>query len=125
MNGARLRPIALPWYERSDYTRILEIMEDREFFNESFDQWLSGARQAETELAASGRITVRAHIEPEAFVAWCALHGLKVDDHARDRWGAQAIREAIADQGRNSRLAHADDKGGGFVGEDRARLRRH
>lgn len=86
--------IGIAWYKRSDYARILEIMEDREKLPVTFDKWQSKAEQLERQSRAAGKTVVRAYIDPDHFVAWCAANKVHVDANARMRWGNEvAYRE--------------------------------
>lgn len=90
-----LSAIGIPWYKRADYARILEIMADRDKLPETFDKWQSKAEQAERGAKAAGKLTVRAHIDPDNFVAWCAANGVELDSHGRNKWAAEIAYRAF------------------------------
>lgn len=92
--GLRVSVTGIGWYKRADYARVLEVMEDRERLPPTFDKWQRKAEDMERKLQSQGMRVIRAHIDPEKFVAWCAERGLNVDADARMRWGNEAaIRE--------------------------------
>lgn len=79
MKGA----VGIAWYERSDYSRILEIMDDAEKLPRTYDRWKQIAERGESQLRSAGHIVVRAVIKPDDFVAWCSRHGHEVDAKGR------------------------------------------
>jgi hypothetical protein len=91
----RVSAVGVPWYKRADYKRILEIMADAEKLPLTFDKWQKLAEQLEAAQKRTGMTVVRAHLDPEKFVAWCAANGLDVDSHARNRWASEAAYRAV------------------------------
>jgi hypothetical protein len=83
------------WYNREDYPRILEIMEDADVLPTTYDTWRQKAEGLERQIKASGAIVVRAVIEPKEFVAWCAARGLKVNAKARTAFGSECAYRKI------------------------------
>lgn len=73
----------IPWYEREDYPRILEVMEDADFLPRSYDEWQERAEQAVRMVTQHGGIAVRVPLNAQKFRAWCILRGLHVDGRAR------------------------------------------
>jgi len=91
--------VGLPWYDRADYERIREIMVDGQNLPASFDDWQAKAQRLEAEQRRVGRTTVRAHIDPEQFVAWCAGDNRQVDAKARIAWAnIVALRSVRGEQ---------------------------
>jgi hypothetical protein len=75
--------VALTWYYRGDYKRILEIMTDSDTFPETYDKWVRTAEAAEKHAKKSGRYVIRAMIDPDAFVSWCRARNMEADGQAR------------------------------------------
>lgn len=86
-NGIRPSVVGMPWYKRADYRRILEIMDDAEQLPTTFDKWQGRAESMERQQIRAGIPVIRAYIDPDKFVAWCAETGCKVDAEARMAWG--------------------------------------
>ena len=42
---------------------------------------------------------VRAHLDPDEFVAWCAGHGMNVDAKARTRWASEVAYRELSGKG--------------------------
>ena len=83
--------LGIGWYSRKDYPRILEIMEDAHVLPPTYELWSKKAEGLERGAAALGAIVVRASIEPEEFVAWCASHGMKPDAKGRNAFGSDFV----------------------------------
>ncbi|BEV00100.1 hypothetical protein [Novosphingobium olei] len=88
-----MRPVVgLVWYRRADYRRVLEVMLDAENLPRTFDKWQGQAERAETDFKRRGHATVRAYVDPNDFVAWCAATGHQVDAKGRNAWANLAAR---------------------------------
>ncbi|MDQ2762110.1 MAG: hypothetical protein M3Y22_01000 [Pseudomonadota bacterium] len=99
--GTRVSAVGIGWYKRADYPRILEVMDDRQVLPETFDKWQRKAENLERDVKAKGMIVIRAHIDPEEFVAWCAARSLNIDAAARMRWGNEAAHRKASGQSRH------------------------
>ncbi len=86
--------VGMPWYTRDNFPRILAVMSDSDRLHETFDEWEKAAKQGEAGFKASGRIIVRANLDPDEFVAWCAERDLDTNASARNQFAAEvAYRE--------------------------------
>ena len=94
----KVSAVGMPWYEREDYPRILEIMEDAHKLPRTHDEFVKALQTGERQLKASGHVVVRAVIKPDEFVAYCRERSLKVDAQARIRFGNEAAYAAIKDR---------------------------
>lgn len=84
--------IGIAWYKRADYSRIREIMADGHKLPITFDKWQKLAEDTERTAKSRGMAVVRAHIDPDHFISWCAEHDLEVGAPGRTRWGAELAR---------------------------------
>ena len=89
--GQAVAAVGIPWYRRHDYKRALEIMSDRDVLPITFDKWQSAAENVERGLRSKGHTAVRAHLDPDEFIAWCAEHG-----HDPNASGRNAFAAAVA-----------------------------
>lgn len=81
--------VGMAWYRREDFPRLRQVMEDADRLPDTFELWALSAEQVEREVARSGVIVVRAMLDPDAFVAWCAERGVKRDGAARSRFASE------------------------------------
>ena len=83
---ARFPVVALCWYRREDWTRILEICADREELSGgdgTFDEWEAAALGVVQDIEAMGRKVERIIVDPEELLAWCNSQGVPVDGSSR------------------------------------------
>ena len=78
--------VKIAWFDRADYPRVLEVMEDDHKLPSTYDEWEKHTEAAEQEMKVIGREMVRTVIKPDAVVAWCHERGLKADAQARVRY---------------------------------------
>ena len=92
MSGfAKAFGVGMVWYARDNYARILEVMEDRDQLAPTYDQWLQSFKQIESFVRAQGGRPVHVEIEPDKFIAWCALRNQKVDANARKDFASDPV----------------------------------
>jgi hypothetical protein len=86
------RAVGIPWYEREDYSRVLEIMTDRTKLPHSFDEWLRTAELIERHAQGLGRPTIRAMIKSDAFTIWCSARRLRPNGDSRGLYASEAAK---------------------------------
>jgi len=87
--------VGLTWYYRGDYKRVLEIMADADTFPPTYDMWVRTAEAAEEHARKSGRIVVRAMIDPQTFVSWCKSRGMEANAQARIAYTNEEAHRAV------------------------------
>jgi len=85
----------IAWYTRQTYARCLEIMEDRDVLPATYDQWRKKADAGVKHFEGRGIRVIRAEIDPEQFVAWCAARQMKIDAKARMDFAAEMAARAV------------------------------
>jgi len=90
-----VRATGIPWYRREDYRRIREIMTDRDKLHTAHRDWEKAAESLEAHLKGQGHVVVRAVIDPEQFVIWCAARGLNIDAQARSRFANEMAHAQV------------------------------
>lgn len=84
-----------PWFDRESYPRILEIMADPDLLPPSYDRWLKQAQRVLEKARRSGQRPIRAHIDPDRFLAWCTDNGLQPDSLARLAFARHVARMSL------------------------------
>jgi len=82
-DGPRLNGTPFPWFDRESYPRILEVMADHDLMPATYDRWLKQAQRVLEKALRDGKKPIRAHIDPDQFMAWCADHDWPADSMAR------------------------------------------
>lgn len=75
--------IGMVWYLEKDYPAVLKIMADANLLPLTFKLWQDKAKRSESDLRTTGKVVVRAIIDPATFPTWCFGRGLKIDAKAR------------------------------------------
>ena len=83
--------VALAWYSEADYEDILKMMSDREYFPNTYQEWLDLRLELEKELFKEGYRLKRIMIKPKQFVSWCGIHGLQPNAKARAEFAAKQL----------------------------------
>ena len=84
--------VGIPWYKRKDWHALKAIFADADALHDSYDQWRSDARDLERGLREQGHVIERVHLEPESFLQWCTLRGLRTDAKARSGFASEMAR---------------------------------
>lgn len=83
-----LDAVAVIWWRRDEYPRMLETMTDAHRLPASFDEWEELANEAIATIVSQGGKPVRVETSLQQFVTYCATRGLKLDAHGRSRFAA-------------------------------------
>jgi hypothetical protein len=86
---AKIAAMGISWFERDDYPRILQIMQDAHIFPADYDAWQQKAERQQRDAEARGLRVMRIVVKPDQFIAWCARNRLNVDAEARKRFAAE------------------------------------
>ncbi|WP_332693744.1 hypothetical protein [Bosea sp. (in: a-proteobacteria)] len=92
--------VAMPWYEREDFYRLLELSADRKDMTADYDVWQSKATAVAREYLARGRALQIITIRPDEFLEWLDAQGLPNSSPNRLRYvemRASAAAAVVAD----------------------------
>jgi hypothetical protein len=78
--------IAMTWYRREDWERLLTVFADADRLPASYEQWLARAEAKCLEYESDGAAVEKVIIDPETFPVWCRKRELKADAEARARF---------------------------------------
>lgn len=78
--------VALPWYEREDFSRIWELAHDRAEMPSDYDTWHRNAVLVMNAWLARGRALEIVTIRPDEFLAWLASRQLPNTSETRRRY---------------------------------------
>lgn len=77
----KLFPIV--WYEEADYPALRALMVDGHVLPDTWATWHEKANDLISDGIKRGQVTLKVHLKPDAFRAFCAARGLKIDAQAR------------------------------------------
>jgi hypothetical protein len=76
--------IGIAWFKsESAYRRAIAIFTDSENMPATYNDWKALVKRECEEIKRVGNIALRADINPETFVDWCNVHGLRPDSQGR------------------------------------------
>jgi hypothetical protein len=82
-DSPRLNGTSFPWFDRESYPHVLEVMVDRDLLPPSYDRWLKQSQRVLEKARREGQKPIRAHIDPDRFLVWCAENHCEPDGMAR------------------------------------------
>jgi hypothetical protein len=83
----------IAWFRPEQWSRLLEISEDREDLEETFAEWESLAEEKLRDLRAQGVDAEKITIDLEELLTWCKSQGLSVNASARSQYVAELLRK--------------------------------
>jgi hypothetical protein len=94
-DGLHLKGTPFPWFDRESYPHILEVMVDHDLLPQSYDRWLKQAQRVLEKARRDGQKPIRAHVDPDRFLAWCADNGWAPDGMARLTYAGYVARLSL------------------------------
>lgn len=97
-DGGRLPPlsanaqIGVTWYTRDSWQRLVEVADDRDALDDTFEDWERTALSAVQDLEALGRRIRKVPIDIEALVEWCRENHRQIDSAARADFVAHLLQ---------------------------------
>ena len=87
------------WYRRDQWPRLLEVAEDADELEDTYEGWLQIANERFNNFKVPGVLLKKVDVDIEELIAWCAERGRPVDGSARSEFVAEKVRE-LAEGGR-------------------------
>jgi hypothetical protein len=84
--------VGIAWFDRRQWKRLTEVVEDRSELDDTYEQWQQGALDAVRTIERDGQRVEKVHIEVESLVSWCKDKGLPVNGKSRAEYVTQIIR---------------------------------
>ena len=84
--------VGLAWFDRKQWQRLTEVVEDRNELDASFEQWKQGALKAVRMIESEGQTVEKVHVEVESLVSWCKEKGSPVNGESRAEYVTQIMR---------------------------------
>ena len=93
MTPAGQLKLGIAWYRPEQWSRLLEVSEDREDLERTFAEWEQQAEEKLRALRAEGLDIKKVTIEVEELLAWCQNRVLSVDASARSHYVSDLLRK--------------------------------
>lgn len=90
--STRTTVVGLAWFDRRQWKRLIEVVEDPDELDRTYEQWQQSAQDAVRRIESEGQRVELVHIEVQSLVSWCKEKGLPVNGTARAEYVAQIVR---------------------------------
>ena len=84
--------VGLAWFDRKQWKRLTEAVEDRNELDDTYEQWEQSALEAVREIERQGQKMEMVHVEVESLVSWCKEKELPVNGASRAEYVTQLMR---------------------------------
>lgn len=84
--------VGVAWFDRKQWKRLTEAVEDRNELDDTYEQWQKSALEAVRMIERQGQIVEMVHVEVESLVSWCTENGLPVNGKSRAEYVTQLMQ---------------------------------
>jgi hypothetical protein len=84
--------VGLAWFDRKQWRRLSEAVEDRNALDATYEQWQQSALEAVRMIESQGQKFEKVHVEVESLVSWCKDKGLPVNRESSAEYATQLAR---------------------------------
>lgn len=85
--------LCVAWYTPEQYKRLLQVAEDRDNLEETYEEWKATAEETLPEFEKQGVLVRKVYIDVEELVAWCKSHSRPIDGASRTVFVADKVEE--------------------------------
>ena len=78
--------LGLGWYQPEQWERLLQISDDRNELDDTYEDWKKNANTAIQEVKSSGRHIKKVKINLEDLLSWCNENNIPVNGASRSRY---------------------------------------
>ncbi len=78
--------MGVAWYRSEQWGRLLQIVDDREALEDTYEAWKTAAEESLQQFARPGVVVHKVDIDVEALLRWCLAHNRPVDGAARSAY---------------------------------------
>ena len=87
---------AFAWYKPEDWNRLLEISDDSETLENSYQEWLTQANESFNQARKSGMDVTKIFIDLDELIEWCNTNEYKVDSESRSEFAAYKLQKLFS-----------------------------
>ena len=84
--------VGVAWFDRKQWKRLTEAVEDRNELDDTYEQWQKSALEAVRMIERQGQEVEMVHVEVESLVSWCTENGLPVNGKSRAEYVRQLMQ---------------------------------
>lgn len=84
--------VGVAWFDRKQWKRLTEAVEDRKELDDTYEQWQKSALEAVRMIEGQAQLAEMVHVEVESLVSWCTENGLPVNSKSRADYVTQLMQ---------------------------------
>jgi hypothetical protein len=84
--------VGVAWFDRKQWKRLTEAIENRNELDETYEQWQKSALEAVRMIERQGQEVEMVHVEVVSLVYWCTENGLPVNNTSRAEYVRQLMQ---------------------------------
>jgi hypothetical protein len=84
--------VGLAWFDRKQWKRLTEVVENRNELEDTYEQWEQGAFDAVRMIERQGQKVEKVHVEVQSLVSWCNERGSPVNGQSRAEYVTQIMQ---------------------------------
>ena len=85
--------VGFAWFDRQQWHRLTEVVDDRNELDDTFEQWERSALDALRTLERQGQRAEKIHIDVDVLVSWCKGKGLLVNGASRSQYVSFVLQQ--------------------------------
>ncbi|GAB4187681.1 MAG: hypothetical protein Tsb002_13170 [Wenzhouxiangellaceae bacterium] len=78
--------IGISWFQPAQWERLLEISEDREELDDSYEDWRKNASRTIEQMALQGQKVIKVQIDLDDLEFWCYENKLPINGQSRSQY---------------------------------------
>jgi hypothetical protein len=82
--------INLAYYHKKDWSRFLEIIDDRDDQHENWEDWYNDFKRIKKKLIRQGFTVYEYPVNLDELIVYCKSLGIKIDGKARSSFASKA-----------------------------------
>jgi hypothetical protein len=84
--------VGVAWFDRKQWKRLTEAVEDRNELDGTYEQWQKSALENVRMIERQGQEVEMVHVEVVSLVSWCTENRLPVNGKSRAEYVSQLMR---------------------------------
>jgi len=89
----RTMVLGVAWFDRGQWQRLTEVVEDRTELDDTFEQWETHALDAVRTMERQGQRVDKVYVDVDALVSWCEAKGLPINGKSRAQYVSSVLRQ--------------------------------
>ena len=97
MNGKQYEsdmPVSIAWYRPEQWQRWLRVVDDRDSFEGTFEEWEANATEQLATLRGQGLRVQKIQLDVDEVQHWCLMQKRLLNAEARSEFAAESARRS-------------------------------